>query len=121
MTDAAAKSPAQIAHEQRNADRKAQAAQAKAGRIDAHRRRNFKVSVEALERRDQRLADHEARNEAAALAAATRAFAEAIEASHGIPANISAPANDNAVACVDPLDELESLADILWPTTAIAA
>lgn len=94
MTDAT-KSAAQIAHEQRNAERKAQAAQAKDARIDAHRRRNFRVSVEALQRRDQRVADHEARNEAAALEAATRAFAEAIEATHGIPAELSAPANDN--------------------------
>lgn len=95
MTDVATKSPAQIAHEQRNADAKAAAATAKAVRVLAHRTRNFAVSVDALQRRDQRMADHEARNEAAALAAATRAFAEAIEASHGIPADLSAPANDN--------------------------
>ncbi len=89
MTDTA-KSPAQIAHEQRNAERKAQAAQAKAMRIDAHRRRNFAVSVDAFQRRDQRIADHQARNEAAALAAATLAFAEAVEDRYGIVANDNA-------------------------------
>lgn len=95
MTDVATKTAKQIAHEQRNADRKLIAERQKAARIDAHRRRNFAVSVEACARRDQRIADHDARNEAAALAAATRAFAEAVEATCGIPADLSF-ANDNA-------------------------
>lgn len=110
------KTAAQIAHEQRNADAKAAAAQAKAARVLAHRTRNFNASVDGVQRRDQRMIDgierniqrnadisiaaasrradriaaHEARNEAAALASATLAFAQEVEARFGIVANDNA-------------------------------
>lgn len=84
MIDAiATKSAAQIAHEARNAQAKATAAQAKIDRFLAHVERNNQSSVNAAARR----ADDEARAEAAALASATRAYAEEIEARFGIAAN----------------------------------
>lgn len=81
MTDA------QIAHNARNAARRAEAQQRKMDRFLAHVERNNAATVDAWDRRAKRIADHEARNEAAALASATQAFAEMVEQVYGIPAN----------------------------------
>jgi len=86
MTDAAIKSPAQIAHEARNLQAKTDAAQAKVARFLAHVERNNQASVDAAARRSAR----EAAEESAALASATLAYAEAIEAHYGIAANDNA-------------------------------
>ena len=108
MTDVAIKSAAQIAHEQRNADRKVAAAQAKVERYLGHVERNNDAATAKVERRAARVQAHGLRNErtrfaaiqaraeansqdeTVALASATRAFAEAIEGRYGIIANDNA-------------------------------
>lgn len=104
MTDVAIKSAAQIAHEQRNADRKAEAAQRKVDRFLAHIDHNNAAAAGKVERRQARIQAHGLRNERTriaaaqardadeeqALASATRAFAEAIEDRYGIIANDNA-------------------------------
>jgi len=77
------KTAKQIAHEQRNAARKAEAEAAKAARMEAHFQRNVELSAAAAVRRAERTAT----NEEVALASATDAYAEAIEQRYGISAN----------------------------------
>ena len=102
------KSAAQIAHEQRNADRKAEAQQRKVDRFLGHVERNNDAATAKVERRTARVQAHGLRNdrsrraaiqaraeassqdEAVLLKSATRAFAEAIEGRFGIIANDNA-------------------------------
>ena len=70
MSDAAIKSAAQIAHEQRNADAKAKAVQAKVDRFLAHVERNNQASIVASGKaawaRKQRQLRHQETNDARA-------------------------------------------------------
>lgn len=86
MTDVAAKSAKQIAHEQRNAERKADKAQRRVDKFLAHVERQNQSAVEAAARRAARAAQ----KEEAALADATLAYAAEIEARYGIAANDNA-------------------------------
>lgn len=86
MTDIAIKSAKQVAHEQRNAAAKASAIQAKIDRYLAHvERQNQKAIAAAAARSARRNMD-----ETAALADATRAYADAVEARFGIASNDNA-------------------------------
>lgn len=70
MTDAAIKSPKQIAHEARNAERRVEAAGRKAARVGKHMQANEDKALLAVMRRTDRQVDHIRRQHTAKAEAA---------------------------------------------------
>ena len=84
------KTSALAAHAAHNAAARATSTSTRIERFLAHVERNNQASIDAAQRRAARIRAHAARNEEAALAAATLAYAEAVEARCGIAANDNA-------------------------------